>query len=256
MPTEPEDYEREYYELLESQCFVESDLDYSIADKHIEFLEKLNVIENSSISVFDMFQKKHIYFSSRYETVLKYNIREAHKEGNAYFNRKFHPDDYLESMKIANYFLKIGFNLPAEEIMNYKLINDYRIKDGTGKYIRVIEQFQVLELDKYGNIWLALCILDLSPNQDISKPLQNKVYNFKTGELFHFPKTSDDNELSEREKEVLGMISEGKLSKEIADSLYISVHTVNTHRQKILKKLNVKNSAEAVKYARDYGLFE
>jgi DNA-binding CsgD family transcriptional regulator len=256
MITEKEKLEREYFRLLESQQFVESDLDYSITDKHIEFLEQLNVIENSSISIFDMFRKDHIYLSSRYETVLKYDIGEAHKEGIDYFNRKFHPDDYLDSMRIANYFLKLGFELPKQDIKNYKLINDYRIQDGTGKYIRVIEQFQALELDKHGNIWLALCILDLSPNQDISKPLQNKVYNFKTGESFHFPKTGDENKLSEREKKVLNLISEGKLSKEIADSLYISVHTVNTHRQNILKKLKVKNSAEAVKYARDYGLFD
>ena len=99
-------------------------------------------------------------------------------------------------------------------------------------------------------------ILVFSPYQDISKPLQNKVYNFKTGESFHFPKTGDKNELSEREKKVLNLISEGKLSKEIADNLCISVHTVNTHRKNILKKLKVKNSAEAVKLAWDYGLFD
>ena len=51
-------------------------------------------------------------------------------------------------------------------------------------------------------------------------------------------------------------IEQGKLSKEIADKLHISVHTVNTHRQRILKKLKVDNSIEAIKYARILGSFD
>ncbi len=192
--------------------------------------------------------------SSRFETVFGFNINKAHKEGNEYFDKKVHPDDSLDAMKIATYFFKIAFTLPIEERKNYKLINDYRIKNGEDKYIRVIEQFQALELDKHGNIWLALCVMDLSPNQDISLPLQNKVINFKTGELFHFPEITKEINLSKREKEILDLVSEGMISKEIADNLFISVHTVNTHRQKILEKLNVKNSHEAIKLAKNYGL--
>ncbi|WP_235782360.1 response regulator transcription factor [Phocaeicola paurosaccharolyticus] len=44
------------------------------------------------------------------------------------------------------------------------------------------------------------------------------------------------------------------LSKEISEQLFISVHTVNTHRQRILEKLDVNNSMEAVKYASALGL--
>ena len=60
--------------------------------------------------------------------------------------------------------------------------------------------------------------------------------------------------MSGREREILRLIGRGKLSKEIADQLAISVHTVNTHRQRILEKLNVDNSMEAVRYASARGL--
>ncbi|MCD4772221.1 MAG: helix-turn-helix transcriptional regulator, partial [Bacteroidales bacterium] len=250
MFTEIEKIQFDYLETLNKQKFIPEDLDYSIMDKHIEFLEKLNVIENSSISIFDLYQRKHVYLSSRFETVFGFNIDEAHEEGNEYFDKKVHPDDNLNAMKIGSYFLKIAYTLPIEKRKDYKLINDYRIKNGEDKYIRVIEQFQALELDKHGNIWLALCVMDFSPNQDISLPLQNKVINFRTGELFHFPETTKEINLSKREKEILGLISEGLISKEIADNLFISVHTVNTHRQKIIEKLNVKNSHEAIKLAK------
>ena len=55
--------------------------------------------------------------------------------------------------------------------------------------------------------------------------------------------------LTLREREVLTLISEGKSRKEIAESLYISVHTVGHHRTNILRKLNMKRTAELVKYA-------
>jgi len=86
-----------------------------------------------------------------------------------------------------------------------------------------------------------------------NRPLQNKVINYQNGEIFHFPK-KNEYQLSKREKEILKLISDGKASKEIADDLYISVHTVNTHRQNILEKLNVKNSHEAIKIIQNYGL--
>ncbi len=52
--------------------------------------------------------------------------------------------------------------------------------------------------------------------------------------------------LTQREKEVLTLIKAGKLSKEIAELLGISLHTVNRHRQNILEKLSVGNSVEAI----------
>ena len=55
--------------------------------------------------------------------------------------------------------------------------------------------------------------------------------------------------LTPREKEVVQQIAEGLTTKEIADKLFVSKHTVESHRQNILLKLDLKNSAELVKYA-------
>ena len=158
MTGEIDKIQKEYFDTLNRQHFIPEDLDYSILEKNIKFLEELNVIENSAISIFDLYQKKHIYLSSRFETIFGFNIREVHKAGNEYFEKKVHPDDNIDAMKIGSYFLKVAFSLPIEEKKDYKLINDYRIKNSEDKYVRVIEQFQALELDKYGNVWLALCI--------------------------------------------------------------------------------------------------
>ena len=55
--------------------------------------------------------------------------------------------------------------------------------------------------------------------------------------------------LSEREIEVIRLISDGLTNKEIADNLCLSTHTVNTHRKNIMAKLGLKNTAGIVIYA-------
>ena len=60
---------------------------------------------------------------------------------------------------------------------------------------------------------------------------------------------SDRKILSQRQLEVLSLIAKGVSSKQIADNLNISVHTVNRHRQDILAALKVANTASAVEIA-------
>jgi len=55
--------------------------------------------------------------------------------------------------------------------------------------------------------------------------------------------------LTKREREVLKLIAEGKSNKDIADLLFISVHTVERHRANMMEKLKLKKTADLVKYA-------
>lgn len=59
----------------------------------------------------------------------------------------------------------------------------------------------------------------------------------------------DNNEISDREREVLGLIAEGMINKEIADRLNISVHTVIAHRKNISRKTGIKSVAGLTVYA-------
>ncbi|MBI2708104.1 MAG: response regulator transcription factor [Actinobacteria bacterium] len=63
-------------------------------------------------------------------------------------------------------------------------------------------------------------------------------------------------ELSGRELEVLRLIALGLTNPEIAKDLYVSVRTVETHRAHIQQKLDVRNRAELVRLARDWGLLD
>jgi len=64
----------------------------------------------------------------------------------------------------------------------------------------------------------------------------------------------EESSLSKREKVILKYISNGFTNAEIAEKLFISAHTVATHRRNLLQKINAKNTAALVRYASKHGL--
>jgi two-component system response regulator NreC len=66
--------------------------------------------------------------------------------------------------------------------------------------------------------------------------------------------TPSTEELTSREREVLTCIAEGLTTREIAETLVISAKTVDRHRENIMRKLNLHNRVELVKYAIEKGL--
>ncbi|MBI4259443.1 MAG: response regulator transcription factor [Actinobacteria bacterium] len=68
------------------------------------------------------------------------------------------------------------------------------------------------------------------------------------------PRRHAEEDLTEREREVLSLVSSGATNREIAGALYISEHTVSFHMKNILAKLHLKNRAQAVAFAFQSGL--
>lgn len=73
-----------------------------------------------------------------------------------------------------------------------------------------------------------------------------QFYNQEADEKKPAQKSKD---LTTREFEVLEQVAMGKSNQEVADALFISIKTVETHKTNILSKLGLKNTAELVKYA-------
>lgn len=76
-----------------------------------------------------------------------------------------------------------------------------------------------------------------------SAEISEKMINFMSTQSI------SENILSNKETEVLVLISKGLTTKEIATKLFVSSRTIETHRANILKKLEVKNTAELIKKA-------
>ena len=68
--------------------------------------------------------------------------------------------------------------------------------------------------------------------------------------------TCEGSVVTERELDIIRLIAEGYSNKQIADKLFLSQHTVNTHRKNVMAKLGVNNTAGVVMYAVKNNLLE
>ncbi len=101
--------------------------------------------------------------------------------------------------------------------------------------------------------------------QEADPELVNAVQTIRLGKTYLSPHISDlvpdllrrrqepgglpKEVLTHREREIVKLLVDGKTSKEIAELLYISLRTVQNHRANIMHKLNIKRTADLVKYA-------
>jgi DNA-binding CsgD family transcriptional regulator len=239
------------------QEFEVDNADYLEFEKKVYFLERLSEVENSSVSVLDLYQKKYIFLRSRYLEPFDNPNIDHDPQDPFYYGQFIHPNDMSKVMDSYIKTFKFFLNLPKEERKDYKLILNFRQRDKHGKYLNIILQLVVLELDKKGNIWLILILDDLLPDKISFDGVNRRLIHLKSGKICLFKNELEPNKkniLSTREIEVLGLVSKGFASKEIADKLFLSINTVNNHRQNILEKVKAVNTTEAVTYARNLGL--
>ena len=254
---EPSSIYEVFFKFLMQYQFDEKNIDYSVIPKQIISLQTLSDVSNSGVSIFDLNKKQIIFFSSNYGKLLGYHPTEFQELNHQFFDSKIHPEEKLQLALNGISILKIFNAFSSDEKLNHKAIYEYRMLNSDNKYVRLVEQYQILELDKIGQIWLMLSIVDISPNQEENSPVKSQLLNFRTGNFipFEMPQKAE-LDLTKRELEILKLVKQGYLSKEISDKLSISVHTVNTHRQRFLEKLGANNSFEAVIFASKYGLLE
>ncbi|MEI6409901.1 MAG: LuxR C-terminal-related transcriptional regulator [Bacteroidota bacterium] len=254
---EPSNVEEIFFKYLSQFKFNEENLDYSILQKHTAALQVLSTIGNSGISVFDMSTCQVVFYSSNFGALLGFEPSDYEKIGQQFFEDKIHPEDKLKLSHQGVSTIKIFNNFSKEDKLTHKVIQEYRMLNAQNKYVRLIEQYQILELDKIGQIWLLIGFVDFSPNQEEYDGIKCQLLNFRTGAIVPVePPPKARFELTKREKEILKLVKDGLLSKEISNKLSISLHTVNTHRQRFLEKLGANNSVEAIMFASKFGLLD
>jgi len=94
-----------------------------------------------------------------------------------------------------------------------------------------------------------------------SEELASSIRNVMAGRRIYAPELMDDvygeeNPLTDREKEVLELVADGKNTKEIAETLSIKTGTVRNYISIILDKLEVKNRIEAITHSKEKGWFK
>lgn len=180
-----------------------------------------------------------------------------------YVFAQMHPEDASEIQLKESAAIDFFYNkIPVEKIANYKSTYTFRIKGPDGTWKNILHQSIALQIAENGKIHHSLSV-----HTDISflNQLPDKTISFigiKGEPSYYALSTNPENllqreldfEISPREREVILLLSEGLSSKQIGTILYISVHTVETHRRNLLRKTGAKNTLELAVFCLKRGL--
>ncbi len=221
----------------------------------------LEIILNAGPSltmIMDMRTSAYVYVSKNCEQVIGYTSEQLMKGGPHLGVSLIHPEDvkgYLDITKVVWEFL---LSLPPAKRKFYKTSCDFRIITKTGTTKRLIQQNTALQTDKLGNIVLLLMVIT-----DIS---HLKKDNTITGAILSVENEGcliwDANDtqlksqiaLSKREREIIRLLAEGFITKQIAQRLNVSEHTVNTHRRNMMEKTKSHNARALIRFAISHGV--
>ena len=165
-----------------------------------------------------------------------------------------------------------GIHIQVFEISSIDLLANYIRLHKPGVLILNPAYWGIVDLHKLkeesGNKELkCFAFLSCLTDENILKQYDERISIYdsvdqlkdKLNKLFETPieETTDDTEiLSQREKEILTCVVKGQTNKEIAQTLFLSTHTVITHRRNIVRKLEIHSTAGLTIYAIDNKLVE
>jgi DNA-binding CsgD family transcriptional regulator len=168
-----------------------------------------------------------------------------------FFTHVIHPDDVAYYVNFENKVAEFFKTLTVDNIFNYKVQYDFRVRKTNGEFIRVLQQVVTIETTPEGGVNKTLGIhTDISEMKTEGNPSLSIIgmdgepsyLNIEVEKVFVPTKSL----LSEREKEVLFHIIHGKHSNEIAEILGLSKHTVLNHRRNILAKTETSSTANLI----------
>jgi DNA-binding NarL/FixJ family response regulator len=166
-----------------------------------------------------------------------------------------HPEDsemmHKKEQEAINFLLK---TITPEEIPLYKVVYLMRLKHTNGKYKTILHQTLATNVSHEGRVQQVVGVhTDLTY---LNIPFDHKISFISSKRPSYFSimpdismelqKNSFKKIFTARETEIIEKISEGKSFTEIAELLFVSPHTVNTHKKNILRKSHCKNTTELI----------
>ena len=178
-----------------------------------------------------------------------------------YVYETIHPEDQARFVQNEQKVTSFFNQLQSDKILKYKVSYDYRMKTNEGKYKWIHQQIITLQCDENGAVIRTLGVhTDITHIKTNNVPAGLSIIGLD-GEPSYFGTLEESNILiqqkevyTEREKEIIKLIISGMKSEEIANKLFISIHTVSTHRKNILSKSSCVNWPEFVSKALSQGM--
>jgi DNA-binding CsgD family transcriptional regulator len=221
-------------------------------DPLILALEQLMDINNQYLSVFDMLRMKTLFVSQGSikmlgvspEDLTAYHLKEA-----------THPDD-LERQELGLIQLfKIAHELFVAKKGEMFLSSNFRMRMPNGNYTnQLVQCYFYYSPDPNNTVYL----LDIKTDISWSKKIKHGFHYYLGNDLSYFRYPDEEllmkgNIFSKREFEIIKLVHEGFDSEQIAEKLFLSKHTVNTHRKNILEKTGKTHISDLIYFLQERG---
>ncbi|MDQ6478978.1 helix-turn-helix transcriptional regulator [Dyadobacter sp. LHD-138] len=181
---------------------------------------------------------------------LEFMLHNYHKRDLTVYNRLIFPDRL--------HFLS---SLVTDSSFQYRFTHNYRFKRTDGAYSNILQHCTLIpSQDGSGPVALLGAVLDITHCSGVGKVMhQIEKWDQDRGWIpvltkSYYPDLEENKLLSKREIEILKWLQEGYTSREVADRLHISFHTVTTHRKNMLEKTNAQNTTELIRFATIKGI--
>lgn len=173
-------------------------------------------------------------------------VEEINELGEAYYERYFVPEEVAANFQgIGHYLAEGDFNKQYNFFQRVKL---YKDNDYTWFYT-VCKLLKVKTRSAHSNKLVLLSSPVMGIDNlitRVNKTLEQDIYI-----RAHYRKFAL---LTNREKEIISLLANGKSTKEIAEQLFLSPHTVSTHRKNLIYKIECHSFAELLRFAMAFDL--
>lgn len=215
---------------------MNDDLILPLSEKEI-----LNLVP-ALIHIRDQQSGEIIWWNAEWERSFHFAREEFRKSSMECLKRVVHPDD-VNLLQFSNHYYrhKTGTNFGGTIRVKYPGNDEWSWLVGISKVIKETPDRVPLET-------LAVFV-------DFTKMINTELQIKEAlQEVLRIRNSNVLNKISKREKIIIRFLLNGLGSKEIAEQLSISAHTVRTHRKNIMLKLGVKNTSELISIAKDWGI--
>lgn len=239
---------------LTDQHFEKSDEDYGLLLEQAKAHASSYAKATEGIAVVSDFRHNECHIYSGIFGQYSMGLPEYLKDANSAFEdivfSRAKEDELIERHVLELRFFNFLKHVRPDSRTHYQatcILNFHTA--GDNKTIKILHSTRYFKCDNNSNVLLGICTY--LPYPVSHNRFDGTIVNLVTGRTVEKEsyEVSDHKILSRRQTEILSLIAKGFQSKNIADRLCISVHTVNRHRQDILTSLRVANTAAAVEIA-------
>lgn len=224
----------------------------------MEFLSSVSAQNNAVIFLYDTSISGFIYMNDPQNILGGYDPADFVSEtGQDFSFSNIHPDQRSAAIMVLFKTLSYGIDHSTTDLNNTVANMTFLYKKKNGKYFQFLQKSIVVERDREGNPLLYLRygydithLLKPSVGLIINAPGETLIWNYNIDKHC----LEQVNLLSNHERKILALLAEGKTSKEMADMLFVSSHTIDTHRRNLLKKTNCTDSTALITFSKMIGL--